>query len=970
MPGFARSVAVALVFALIASVTTAQQNAALRGTVTDESKAVLPGVTVTAADVTSGVQQVTVTNERGEYAFGSLPPGRYALLAELSGFSAARVQEFELLVGQNATLPLTLKVGTLEESITVTSEPALIDLHSSQVAGNIDRRQMEALPLQGRNWMELAMIVKGITANDVADRPGVLRDTQFQLNLDGQQITQSVASSGFGQPRFSREAIAEFQVVTNQFEITQGRSIGIQVQAVSRSGTNKLSGSTYGYFRDDNLNAKDPIANRVLPYSNQQAGFTLGGPIKRDVLHYFFSYENEREPNTLLTAPPSLPSQSFAFPTKLTQNSLLGRVDWALSGRDRATVRSSYWDWENPFFLANGTTHPSQAAIRTRNAINTVATWSRIMSSTTLQELKFGWSHFDWKNLLAVPALASTPNYVLPNLTVGQLRNYPQEFFQNTWSLRYDLNLHRSSHDLKIGGEFLRWHDTGQWQLLSRGEFVFNTSPPDLEARFPAEAWNDPTHWNLTGLDSRVQRFDQNYGDWTIDIPRPTWAIWLGDAWMVHNRLTLNLGIRWDDDIGVLDPPYVNQPATFNPSGPTPIESSVIAPGAQLYPGGLRDHSNISPRVGFTWNVTGRNDFAIRGGSGLYFAVPDSNTTFSQQSFNGSRIIVNSFPNDGQPGFIQDPTRGRTPQDFFDGKYPLPPQSPRVIAHDYKMPYTWQSSIGFQKQLVEGTSVETDFTHWNAHNLGDQRDLNLLYNAATGYAINPNTRRADPNFGVIQWLESRGRADNAALASALHRRFSSNLQATLTYTLMFFAHDDTTGFQYQPNNHFAREAEWARSTDFQRHTVRATAIYRLPWAVSVSGAYFYGSGNYYATTIALNPFGTGAGSNRFNSGAPLTIPAGVADRFDGPTTIATGEVAPRNALRGLPLHKVDARVAKDVHVRAVTITGIAEVFNLFNHKNYGAYNGQINSTTFGEVRQNVANSYFPRTAQLAFRVSF
>ena len=123
------------------------------------------------------------------------------------------------------------------------------------------------------------------------------------MNLDGQQITQKVAGSGFGQPKFSREAIAEFQIVTNLFDVTQGRSAGIQVQAISRSGTNTMAGSVYGFFRDDKFNAPDPVANRVLPYQNQQIGGTFGGPIVKDKIHYFASYEYEREPGTIFTAP-------------------------------------------------------------------------------------------------------------------------------------------------------------------------------------------------------------------------------------------------------------------------------------------------------------------------------------------------------------------------------------------------------------------------------------------------------------------------------------------------------------------------------------------------------------------------------------------------------------------------------------------------------------------------------------------
>src|SRR5262249_2744094 len=161
-------------------------------------------------------------------------------------------------------------------TITVRSEAPLVDLTRSQVASNIDRRQMAELPLQGRNWQELALMIKGITANNVTNTPGV-SDDQFQMNLDGRQITQRVAGSGCGQPKMSREAIAEFQVVTNLYDITQGRSTGVQVQAISRAGTNDFHGGTFGYFRSDRFNAADPVKGTVLPYEDQQAGFTFGG---------------------------------------------------------------------------------------------------------------------------------------------------------------------------------------------------------------------------------------------------------------------------------------------------------------------------------------------------------------------------------------------------------------------------------------------------------------------------------------------------------------------------------------------------------------------------------------------------------------------------------------------------------------------------------------------------------------------
>jgi hypothetical protein len=970
--------------ALLVPVRASAQDATLIGNVVDGTKAALPGTTITATMIDTGRANTTVTDERGEYRLRGLAPGRYRVQAELSGFSTVIIPEIELLVGQNRSLPFAMQVASLSETLTVTGEAPLVDVSSTQVAGNVDRRQMEELPLQGRNWMELAMQVKGITANAVDTTPGV-RDRAFQLNLDGQEITQQVAGSGFGQPKFSREAIAEFQVVTNLFDITQGRSLGIQVQAISRSGTNNYDGSVYGYFRDDQWNANDFIANRKLPYANQQLGGAVGGPLIRDKAHFFLSFERENEPNTILTSMSALPGSSWSFDTKLIQNSFLGRGDWQMTQNDHLTFRASYWDWGNDFTQVSGTEHPSQAAARSRKAINMVGSWAKVLSPTKLQEVKIGYTHFDWQNQLAVPALANTPNYVFPGAgnVFGQRRNYPQEFFQNTISARYDLTMTAGRHDMKFGGEFLRWHDTGQWQLLSRGEYIFTSTPADLARRFPVDAWDDPSRWDVTGLDSMVQRFDQNFGDWTIDIPRPTWAVWFGDTWRMKEELTVNYGIRWDADWGALDPPHITTQATFDPAPGWTYPDLALEPGAMLYPNNLRDLGSVAPRGGFTWNVGGRGDLVIRGGSGLYYSIPDSNTTFSIQSFNGERILVNSFPNDGQPGFIQDPTRGRTPEDFLSGRYPVPAQGPRVIAHDYQMPSTWQSIVGMQKQIGSQLGFEADFTHWKGYNFARQRDPNLFFNPATGYNRPPSQGRPDPKYGQIQWLESNGRADYAAISSALNRRYANNWQASINYTYMLFMNDNTTGFQSQGNNPFDPEAEWARSTDFQRHTVRFNGIWRLPYDISLSGAYLFGSGNYYSTTVALNPYGH-TGTTRLNSGAttfviPETImtstsnadTVAVRDRFDGPASIAPGEIAPRNALRGLPLHRIDFRLSKDLNLpNGIRLTGIAEVFNVTNHANYGAYNGQINSTSFGQPRQNLLNAYQPRVMQLAFKVGF
>jgi len=258
-----------------------------------------------------------------------LPANVYAIKAELAGVGTAIVERVELLVGQNASTGFTLQLATVEETVNVTGQQPLIELRSAQVGGNVDRRQMEALPIVGRNWMGLGLMVKGVTGNDTSGNTagGVRRESQYQLNLDGQQIKQNFAgASSFSQPVISREAIAEYQLVTNLFDVTMGRFSGLQVQAISRSGTNDLRGSAFGYFRDDSLNSADFVANRVLPYNNQQIGGSFGGPLIVNKLHFFTAYEYEREPTTTVVQPPRYTS-SMTVAGGTRSHSMLARTD-------------------------------------------------------------------------------------------------------------------------------------------------------------------------------------------------------------------------------------------------------------------------------------------------------------------------------------------------------------------------------------------------------------------------------------------------------------------------------------------------------------------------------------------------------------------------------------------------------------------------------------------------------------------
>ncbi|MET0165961.1 MAG: carboxypeptidase-like regulatory domain-containing protein, partial [Vicinamibacterales bacterium] len=273
------------------------QDATVSGTVSDSTGGVLPGVTVTAVHEATGNTFLGVTDERGVYRI-QVRVGRYKMTIELSGFATV-AQGFEALVGQALTVNAQMMPSTVQESVTVTGEAPLIQTTSSTLAGNIDPRQTEDLPAIGGNWLELALLAPGNRSNGADPNTPTARNRfDMQLNIDGQQVTNN-GRAGAANPRVTQDAIGEFQFVASRWDASQGRSNGVLVNAVTKSGTNMAAGTFSGIFRNDKFNAPDFIQNRVLPYSNKRFNGTFGGPIAQDRSHYFAFYERESEPSTI-----------------------------------------------------------------------------------------------------------------------------------------------------------------------------------------------------------------------------------------------------------------------------------------------------------------------------------------------------------------------------------------------------------------------------------------------------------------------------------------------------------------------------------------------------------------------------------------------------------------------------------------------------------------------------------------------
>ena len=278
------------------------------------------------------------------------------------------------------------------------------------------------------------------------------------------------------------------------------------------------------------------------------------------------------------------------------------------------------------------------------------------------------------------------------------------------------------------------------------------------------------------------------------------------------------------------------------------------------------------------------------------------------------------------------------------------------------------------------TGVEVDLVHYTLYRDMRTIDPNLIYNPATGYNA-PATTRPNPQWGQIVYFVSTGKQDYTALSAGLNRRLNRGFQGGITYTWMAQMHDDGSASLTNPaaNNQFDYlDGETATSTMFQRNTFRFWGVLELPFGISTSATYAYGSGNRFNVTIPTAPYGK-PGQNRLNltaaggATAAIAVPTAMDERWDGPMTIASGEVIPRNALRGTPYHRMDLRVSKDLNLPGrAKIALIGEVFNVFNHDNYTAFNTQLSATaaaTTARFGQPTASS-IPRQGQLGFRLSW
>jgi hypothetical protein len=809
---------------------------------------------------------------------------------------------------------------------------------------------MQELPLNGRNWLQLTMLTPGSRVNSVTDSPFGNRANTFQLNLDGQQVSQTISGVSFGSAKFSQDSIAEVEFITSRFDATQGRSLGVQVNAVTKSGTNTFTGTVSGYFRHDQFNAADFIAHRVLPYSDQQLSTTFGGPIRRNRAHFFLNYEGERNPQTFFFTSPFAAFNLPDITDTRTEHKVGGRFDSELNQGAHLMVRGNFWRNFNPY--ENSTTggtvnHPSRASSLLQKTHQVFGTLTNNLGSRMLNELKVGYNHFLSDQSGYVP---DAPEIRLRGYTIGKTWFYPIILDQKDYSIRNNFNYFTGAHELKTGGELNFHRSVLYWPSHLAGTFdmLGGPIPANIESLFPV--WDDPSTWNLGALSPITRSFQQGFGNFDIDRNKPEYAVWIQDNWKVTGNLTLNLGLRYDLAID----------GWANSVEYLPFKRAVG-----------QDWTNFAPRLGFAYALPDRRT-VIRGGFGNYFTgTTDNAFHYSQYP---KQVALPLVTNDGRPNFAADPWNVNG-----GGHVPTPEEAQRlrvnysggaIPSDENKMPHTYHTAIGLQRQLGETMAFQADYV-WMAGRRQEAfatgRPINLSYNPVTGanYPYTDISRLPYPDFGYWAMNFADGRNNYHGLEMGFTRRLQDRWQLSATYTLSGSWDSNplplNRGCQY-PLNGLTMTCdtpltvaadlggEYGLAVGDQRHRAVLNGILELPGAFQVSGLYFFGSGERFATTY----------------GADLRQTGGVGGRLR-----PNGTIVPRNDFVGKPLHRVDMRVSRRfVIARTLRVDALAEVFNLLNHANYGTYVTNEASTAYGLPVQNINTAFQPRTAQLGFRVAF
>jgi len=1024
----------------------------VNGKVSDPQGAVVPNASVKVTNNGTNASVTVTSNDDGVYKVTNLQPGTYTVEINASGFGPAKADNIIVEVGRSTNVDVPLALGTAVAEVNVTAEAPAINTSDNANANNINQTSINELPINGRRWSNFALLT-----------PSTVPDGQFGLisfrgitgllnnnTIDGGDNNQAFFSEERGRTRInysiSQAAIREFQVNTSNYSAEYGRSAGGVTNAVTKSGTNDFHGDLFYYNRNNRNGARNPRSTQTIlvggvstlvaakpPDLRQQWGAAIGGPIVKNRLFFFFSYDQQKRnfPGVSVFTSPTFLNLTPAQITTLTGkgitttqinstlgflNSLAGevprkgdqvlylpKIDWQINGKNLLTVTYNRLQWKSPNGVQTTTTVTSGRATYGDDLVNVDTLNARLqssLSSNILNEARFQYSKDFERQVSKEPAPGE------PSTALGGTRA-PGMFITNGLGFGTPNFLDRASypderrvqfadtitwssgrHTVKFGGDINRVSDRLSNLFTGAGSYSWNNIPDFIVDYLGWQGGVGPatTCATSTRLVGRCYTSQYQQGLGLIGLKLKTWDynFFAQDDFRITSRLTVNLGLRWE---------YIQMPDAQLPNPSTaiiPLDGRTLNEATSTLPS---DKNNFGPRIGFAYDVFGDGKTSLRGGYGIYYGRVQSST------------IYNALINTGNPGAqFQVTASAATTTNCFPvvstattlcgPVFPnvLPANTPITVGgaiqffdRNFQAPLINQYDVILERQIMKNTVVSVSYIGSLGRHLPTFVDVNNVQTGTTTYSVSGGpfngqtfslpfySRVPGAGSGNMTQIQSTVSSEYNGVAFQINRRFTAGLQFQASYTLAKATDTNQNSATFTQGNSpydlFNRSYDAGPSNFDVRHKVIVSAVWS-PTLYKGSNKSFY---NYLLNGWSFAPIYTFFSGKPFDgvvSGTSLNNSFGDA-RFP---------LNPRNFYRLPNLSNLDARLSKRFRLtESMNLELLAEAFNVQNRtqvftENNTLYNRSGTVLTFnsafGQINATDSNLYKERQIQFAARFQF
>ena len=924
--------------------------ASLGGRVTDASGAVVRGAEVRLREVQTNQEFDAASDGGGRFRFPFLAVGTYEMTVAEAGFGTER-RPVTLTVGAAFDLSVTLRPGTAEEVDVAYAAPVL-EAARSEIAETVSPTEAEELPFEGRNYLDLALLLPGVSLTNTASTqtlaetsevPGQGYSVNSQRNFSNSFIVDGLSANddaaGVAGNVLSLDVVREFQVVTSGGQAEFGRALGGYMNIVTRSGTNALHGTAYGFLRNQRLNADNALSGSKLPLTQGQYGASVGGPLRRDRTFAFANFEEQRlRTSGIITVSPVnaaaidarlaavgygaplLPVGTAAttlYPNTLHTDTAFARVDQRVSAGDQLEARYSSYQLSSLNARGNGSLNEVSNGTSVYDTNHTLA----VSNVATLSPRAFNETRgqFVYDNLYAPPN-----DQVGPVVTISGVATFGRSTSSPTARLNYlgevadNLVLARGAHTIKVGADFLYNDDTITFPMSIRGAYTFASL-----ATFTSGVYN-------------TQGYTQNFGNPVVEQTNPNVGFYAQDEWQARPGLTLNFGVRYDLE-------FLQTITT--------------------------DTNNVSPRIGFAWSPYRDRRTVVRGSFGYFYdrvpLRPLANALLSaHNTTDPSQAALLSYTF----------TPGQAGAPVFPAVAAAPPvnavENFSLMQRNIRNASSLEVSVGVEQQLTAKSTVGLSYQHLRGEHLIGTVNTN----------INVDGTRPDPTRGNVKPYSSAFDSYFDGLEVSVEQRPVSWGSARLSYTYSKAIDDISEFFFSTPINNFNLREDRSRADDDQRHRVVFDTSVTSPagpgrgFRDALTHGWRLGGIVQYTSRLPFNVT-TGANTKQGTGQRPCAV---------GYTLVGTtacteglaGAVIGRNQGVGFSFFTLNTRLSRTFALgERVRLEGLVEAFNALNHRNNmipnstfgsGAYTAPSTNAGFGQPTA-VGD---PRSLQVGARVRF